>query len=174
MVATTDTIIAPSTADKLSARLQDKKWHTLDEFAPDVGTISELRTALLALRKLGYVIESKQIDKSSRALKHRFQSTSEFINHPCDVVDIAVLAQLYKYAKRKKRVQVGRIYLDICHKVIIEEPQILYSKMQQLSKWRYVVGVRQRNTADKLCYFWKILPKGQKLIERLANSENNE
>jgi len=162
-------IITEPVTERLLAALQDGEWHKLTELGPEMGCRSTVSSTLQSLQRRGYTIQVRRANHFNNAKEYRLAVTLECNIRNYDVVDVAILGRLYKYYRRQKRVQAGRIYLDISDKLQLEEVQTVSKKVIRLRNLKYGVSVKHRaKKSEKLKLDWKILPKGIKLLQDLA------
>lgn len=166
-------IITQSVTEQLLAALQDGEWHKLHEFVPVMGCRSTISSTLQSLQRRGYTIQVRRANHFNNAKEYRLAVTLECNIRNYDLIDVAILGQLYKYHRRQKRVQAGRIYLDISDKLQLEEVQTVSNKLIRLRNLKYVVSVKHRaKKSEILNLYWKILPKGIKLLQDLATQKD--
>ena len=159
--------VPQSISQQLLARLQDYQWHFLNEFT--IANRATLGQALISLRKQGYVIQVCRANGVNTKVKYRLMSSDADLSyHGCDNVDLAILERLHKHFKRNKIHQAARIFLEICDETQVDKTSIVFYKLSKLRRQKYVASVRQRASNSRELLYWKIAPKGLRLLEYLA------
>ena len=171
MQTTLKEIVTLTPTDQLLFALQDGEWHSLNEFAYTINNGRALHSSLTTLRSQGYTIQSRRPNENHIAKEYRLLLQDDAENHFCDVVDVAILGRLYKYSKCNKIVKGARIYLDICDKMQLDQAQVVFAKLKKLRHQKYVRSIRKRSSNDKEALYWKVLPKGIKLLHHFAEQK---